>query len=104
MREDPERGMLCIDWNDDQYPIKIKGDESFDNYQRIEAALVPCNYVHTQFGYNDDSIHPECVLNLEEQMEYVGQSHWLMLVNEERVLPEVYDGEAVDRFSIIYNQ
>ena len=57
--------MLCIDWNDAEQPIKIKGEEEFDNYQRLEAVLVPCNYVHSAFGY-DDSINQECVPSLEE--------------------------------------
>ena len=55
-------------------------------------------------GYNDDFIHPECIPSLEEQIEYVGQSHWLLLVNEERVNPEGFNEEAIERFSIIYNQ
>ena len=66
LRGDPERGMLCIDWNDPEMPIIIKGDEYNDDYQRFEAVLVPCNYVHTELGYEGDSIHPECVHNLEE--------------------------------------
>ena len=57
--------MLCIDWHDPEIPIKIMGDEAQDNYQRLEAVLLPCNYVHTQWGYNSDSIHPECVPSLE---------------------------------------
>ena len=58
--------MLCIDWNDAEQPIKIKGEEEFDNYQRLEAVLVPCNYVHSNFVGYDDSIHQECVPSLEE--------------------------------------
>ena len=46
--------MLCIDWNDPEIPIKVMGDEAQDNYQRLEAVLVPCNYVNTFFGYNSD--------------------------------------------------
>ena len=66
MRDDPDRGMLCVDWNDPNVPIKIKGDEVNDNYQRFEAGLYPCNYVHTRLGWDGDSIHPECVQSLEE--------------------------------------
>ena len=104
LRDDPERGMLCIDWNDPELPIKVFGDHANNNYQRFEAALLPCNYVNTFFGHSGDTIHPECVYNLEEQIEYMGAVHWLMLINEERVNPEGYDEEAIERFSIIYNQ
>ena len=58
--------MLCVDWNDAEQPIEIRGHEALDNYQRFEVFLLPCNYVHTKWGYNGDSIHPECVHSLEE--------------------------------------
>ena len=32
IRSDPERGMLCIDWNNKDLPITIMGDEGEDNY------------------------------------------------------------------------
>ena len=48
-------------------------------------------------GHSGDTIHPECVYDLEEQIEYMGASHWLMLINEERVNPEGFDEEAIER-------
>ena len=83
--------MLCIDWNDPKLPIQVVGDHESGNYQRFEAVLVPCNYINTHFGHSSDTIHPECVYDLEEQIEYIGPSHWLMLINYERVNPEGYD-------------
>ena len=73
--------MLCIDWNNDDLPVTIRGDEGEDNYQRLEAVLVPCNYVHTKWGWDQDSIHPECEPSLEKQIEYIGPSHWIFYVN-----------------------
>ena len=65
LREDPDRGLLCIDWNDQSEPeISIIGDPSDDNYSRFEVILVPCNYVHTMLGYVGDSINPECIGDL----------------------------------------
>ena len=58
--------MYCIDWDDVDAPIEIMGDEAEDNYTRFEAVLVPCNYIHTEMGYDKDSIHPECVPSLDE--------------------------------------
>ena len=66
IRSDPERGMLCIDWDDEDEPIEIMGDEAEDNYIRFDAVLTPCNYVHRDLGYDQDSIHPECVPGKKE--------------------------------------
>ena len=65
MREDPDRGMLCIDWDGEEgamqsEPIEITGQENDDDYARLEVVLVPCNYVHTQLGYSGDTVSPEC--------------------------------------------
>ena len=58
--------MLCIDWDDEDEPIEIMGDEAEDNYIRFEAVLTPCNYVHRDLGYDQDFIHPECVTGKKE--------------------------------------
>ena len=56
--------MLCLDWDDDE-PIELIGVENDNDYTRLEVVLVPCNYIHTQLGYEGDSIHPECITDLE---------------------------------------
>ena len=72
--------MFCIDWNDDD-PFELLGRQQDDEYTRLEVLLNPCNYKHTMLGYQEDSIHPECVADLEEQMEYLGACQMLILVN-----------------------
>ena len=57
--------MLCIDWTDDN-PIEIQGRFQDKDYTRLEVILLPCNYIHTMLGYNEDSISPECIANLDE--------------------------------------
>ena len=64
IKTDPDRGLLCLDWEDDE-PLEIIGHESNYDFTRLEVALLPCNYVHTMHGNNWDSIHPECVTDLE---------------------------------------
>ena len=49
VREDPDRGMFCIDWEKEQ--IEIGGYDQEENYSRLEVVLVPCNYLHTFLGY-----------------------------------------------------
>ena len=56
--------MFCIDWNDDN-PIEIMGHEFDSDYTALDIIIVPCNYIHTMFGYQGDSIHPECNGELE---------------------------------------
>ena len=56
--------MFCLDWDDDD-PIEVIGTEIDNDYTRLEVVLTPCNYVHRQLGDVGDSIHPECVTDLE---------------------------------------
>ena len=57
--------MLCIDWKDDN-PFEIYGRDQDKDYARLEVIFLPCNYIHTMLDYNEDSISPECIANLEE--------------------------------------
>ena len=65
IRADPERGMFCLDWDNNE-PIEIIGSDIDDDYTRLEVNLVPCNYMHTQLGYQGDTINPECNGSLDE--------------------------------------
>ena len=64
IKEDPIRGMLCLDWNDNK-PLEIGGRENDINYTRLDIVLAPCNYLHTMLDYKDDTISPECIEDLE---------------------------------------
>ena len=44
--------------------------------------LVPCNYVHSEFGYTGDSISEDCVADLDEQLKYLGSIYFKLLVNK----------------------
>ena len=57
--------MFCIDWNDDE-PIVITGHEYDSDYTAFDVLYVPCNYVHTMFNYQGDSIYPGCVEELDK--------------------------------------
>ena len=59
VRDSPNRGFFCIDWDDDA-PNLIYGDWSEADYQSIEIVLVPCNYVHAEVGETDDYVREEC--------------------------------------------
>ena len=63
IREDPNRGMFCVDWKDDD-PIEIIGTNQKDDYTRFDALLAPCNYLHTMLDYQGDSVSSECIGDL----------------------------------------
>ena len=86
--------MLCVEWTDEN-PFEIFGYEHEDEYSRLEVVLLPCNYLHTQLGYEDDSIHPECIGDLESQIQYVGPSQMLILTNQERLNPYASKDEMI---------
>ena len=65
IRDDPDRGMYCIDWNDDD-PIEMIGNETDDDYARLEVVFAPCNYLHTIYDHTEDSVSPECIADLNE--------------------------------------
>ena len=71
MRDDPKRGFFCIDWPEDE-PALIYGDTQSNDYQYVDINLVPCNYVHAEFGETGDYIREECKSDLESQLEYLG--------------------------------
>lgn len=103
MKNDPKRGLMCLDWNDDE-PLLIYGKERNDEYQRIEIVLVPCNYIHTHLGYTGDSIAPECVADLDAQLEYLGPIDVMLYHTEEHFQYDNYGEEAIVKKSYLFNQ
>ena len=101
IREDPERGLFCIDWNDEDEPIEIAGYEYDANYTRLDIMLVPCNYYHPSFDYTGDTISHNCNPNLTEQINYLGASKFIIYTNEERINAEKFGDEAIEKFSKI---
>ena len=78
------RGLYCFNWDQIGDELSIWGGSSNDAlYQRIEFGLVPCNYVHTQFGDSGDSIHPDCIADRKKQEEYLGTLKIVVLMDEQ---------------------
>ena len=66
-KTDPLKNLYCIDWDELGDDIEIFGtwrDET--KYQRIEFLLTPCNYIHTQQGWDGDFMHEECIEDLQQ--------------------------------------
>ena len=63
IQNDENRGFFCIDWTND---LEIYGDLSKDS-SHLEFFLLPCNYLFTEWGYEGDSVHADCIWDLERQ-------------------------------------
>jgi len=70
IRDDPKRDFYCIDWNDEENPINVYGEENDNDYQRLEIILMPCNVIRTDIIYFDEPI-PECITDLKSQTDYM---------------------------------
>ena len=64
---------------------------------------MPCNNIKSSEGPIVDMVNPECNPSLEAQKQYIGRSHWIMLINEERFNQENYNEESIEYFSVIKN-
>ena len=66
--------------------------------------LLPCNYLHTDTGYTGDSIHPECIDDLEKQKEYLGALDWKVYYTQESFVPDGFGDETIARNSYMFNE
>jgi len=69
----PDRELLCLD-DESLRDFEIYGYDSEPEHQRIEFILLPCNYLHKTWA--EDTIHPECIGDLEGQIDYLGALNW----------------------------
>ena len=52
-------------------------------------------------GYSGDSISSECERDLEEQIKYLGPSHFLVYTNNEKISQNEYGEDSIMQFSEI---
>ena len=79
---DDDRGLYCLDWDALGDELEIWGVNDDANYQRFEFLLLPCNYVHAEYGETDDSVSSDCIANRETQMAYLGNMKLVIYMNE----------------------
>ena len=61
-KNDPSYYLNCIDWDNIPDQDDIWGSNPDQNkHQWIEFVLVPCNYVHAEYGDVGDTIHEDCI-------------------------------------------
>ena len=49
----------------------------------IEIYLLPCNYLHTYYGYTGDSVSKECIANQKAQNDYLDNFEVVTYYNNE---------------------
>ena len=77
------RGLYCMDWDALADDIEIWSVSEDDNYQRWEFVLLPCNYVHAEFGDVGDFVGEECIADLDTQTNYLGNMKSIIYIDEE---------------------
>ena len=73
------------------------GVENDESYQRWEVAFLPCNYIHSEIGSTNDTVHEECLPDREKQMEYIGNFNVVIYVSEAHFLKDEYGARSIER-------
>ena len=84
--------------------MMLYGNEKNSEYQRIELVITPCNYLHEHLGYKGDTIHPDCIADLDKQIEYLGPLDFVLYHTEEVFVPNKYDKDSIRKQSVMWNQ
>ena len=105
IRDSPKRGFKCIDWPDDE-PHVIYGDQvNDDNNQYLSVVLVPCTYLHTEFGQDyGDYIREECKSDLQSQIEYLGNLNVLIYATSQAFQFDEFGNESVKTESTLFGR
>ena len=68
IKKDPNRGFLCLD-EDPVHQIELYGREVYDDYQRLEVFVLPCNSISTELGLINGKtglVSEECNRDIEK--------------------------------------
>ena len=83
MNRSQTRGIFCLDWTKLGDIVEIWSVEDDENYQRFDFAILPCNYVHWEFGDVGDSVAAGCIADLEKQQNYLGNMKAIIYMSEQ---------------------
>ena len=102
--KDEERALFCLDREALGDILEIWGVSQYDDFQYLDFALLPCQYNHTFTGLNNDTIHPECVWDRQEQMDYLGNIRCYVYMTEQVFILNEYGDRTIKRRSRFYQQ
>ena len=69
--DDPKRALYCLDWDEVGEELDIWGFDGYQDYRYVDIILVPCNYLHTSYGWTEDRIAEECVHDRDQIEDYL---------------------------------
>ena len=79
----------------------MSGGWQFDNFGEIEVLLLPCNYIHQEYGDIGDTVSAECIADLDAQKEFLGPLEVLILTNNEKMNLLGYEDDTIKREALI---
>ena len=77
------------------------GGWGYDDLSEIEVILVPCNYIHSEWGDIGDSVSDECIADLEKQKEFMGPLEVMILINNEKLNLFEYGDDSIKREALL---
>ena len=81
--ESEQRNLYCFDWDKLGDEIELNGfATSVEDYQMLSFDLVPCNYVHSYLGYENDTIAEGCIADREAQVDYLDNMKVKILMSQ----------------------
>ena len=84
--------------------MEIWGQDTYENYRYVDIILVPCNYVHTAYGYTEDKVTDECLSNKTLAEDYLRNIRAYVYMSEKRFERKGYDQETIIKRSRFYAQ
>ena len=82
--KDEDRGLFCIDWEKFGQKMHIFGTSHYTDFRFIDVELVPCQYIHNRYGYEDDKVTPECLYDKEGAEKYLSNLRFWVYISETR--------------------
>lgn len=91
IEKDPNRSLMCLDWDKIGDQLEIWGVSHYADFRYIDIAIVPCNYLHTVAGWTGDKIPPECLHNKELTDYYLKNLRFYLYMTESRFQVNGFD-------------
>ena len=90
------RSLFCLNWAAVGRQMELNGfQSSIENYQFFSFDLVPCNYIHSYLGYQNDSIAEGCISDRKAQEEYLGDVDVTILISQQNFIQDEYGEKAI---------
>ena len=91
IKENPKRGLYCLDWQRDGDILESWGAENWDEYQRVEFVVFPCNYRHTEMIDIGDVVSDECIADKAAQQKYLGNLNVVVMFTDTHFEQQSFD-------------